>query len=156
MAHCIGARCELIGLGTGSGTKTRILLEELEEPAVYVPVDISKEQLERSTSLFRKIFPELEILPVCADYLEPFDLPSPSRKAARKVVYFPGSTIGNFEPLAAMTFLRRGVDLFGKDGGLFFGVDLREGREVFESGFNNNAGGAPEFNFNFLSPPDRG
>ncbi len=98
MARCIGARCELIGLGTGAGTKTRVLLEELEKPAVYVPVDISKEQLERSTALFRKLFPKLEILPVCADYLEPFDLPLASRKAARKIVYFPGSTIGNFEP----------------------------------------------------------
>src|SRR5207247_7763008 len=74
MAHCLGARCELIGLGTGAGTKTRILLEELEEPAVYVPVDISKEQLERSTALFRKIFPKLEILSVCDDYLYLFVL----------------------------------------------------------------------------------
>src|SRR6266705_6543513 len=151
MAHCIGARSELIGLGTGSGTKTRILLEELEEPAVYVPVDISKEQLERSTSLFRKIFPELEILPVCADYLEPFDLPSPFRKAARKVVYFPGSTIGNFEPLAAMTFLRRVVDLFGNDGGLLIGVDLRKDRNVLERAYNDSAGVTAQFNLNLLA-----
>src|SRR5712692_2806724 len=78
MAQCIGVRCELIGLGTGAGTKTRILLEELEAPAVYIPVDISREQLEGSTALFQKIFPGLEILPVCADYLEPLILPSPS------------------------------------------------------------------------------
>src|SRR2546428_10126910 len=94
----VGPNIELIGLGTGAGTKTRILLEKLRDPIAYVPVDISKEQLRRSTKLFRKIFPELEILPVCADYLEAVKLPSPSRKAARKVVYFPGSTIGNFEP----------------------------------------------------------
>src|SRR5438034_6374884 len=155
MAHCIGARCELIGLGTGSGTKTRILLEELEEPAVYVPVDISKEQLERSTSLFRKIFPELEILPVCADYLEPFDLPSPSRKAAGKVVYFPGSTIGNFEPLAAITFLRRVVDLSGNDGGLLIGVDLRKGRYVFERAYNDRAGVTEQFNLNLIARAKR-
>jgi dimethylhistidine N-methyltransferase len=155
MAHYIGARCELIGLGTGSGTKTRILLEELEEPAVYVPVDISKEQLERSTALFRKIFPELEILPVCADYLEPFDLPSPSRKAARKVVYFPGSTVGNFEPLAAKTFLRRVVDLCGNGGGLLIGVDLRKDRHILERAYNDSAGVTAQFNLNLLARANR-
>src|SRR5256886_17440043 len=87
-----------IGLGTGSGTKTRILIDALEKPAVYIPVDISEKQLRKSTALFHKIFPDLEILPVCADYLQPVALPSPSRKATRNVVYFPGSTIGNFGP----------------------------------------------------------
>ena len=155
MARCIGARCELIGLGTGAGTKTRILLEELEEPAVYVPVDISKEQLERSTVLFRKLFPELEILPVCADYLEPFDLPSPSRKAARKIVYFPGSTIGNFEPPAAMTFLQRVVRVCGNDGGLLIGVDLRKDRHVLERAYNDSAGVTAQFNLNLLARANR-
>ncbi len=155
MAHCIGARCELIGLGTGAGTKTRILLEELEEPAVYVPVDISKEQLERSTALFRKLFPQLEILPVCADYLEPFDLPSPARKAARKVVYFPGSTIGNFEPLAALTFLQRVGGVCGNDGGLLIGVDLRKDRQVLERAYNDSAGVTAQFNLNLLARANR-
>ena len=81
---------ELIGLGTGAGTKTRILIEALENPAVYIPVDISEKQLRQSTALFRKIFPDLEILPVCADYLQPVVLPSPRHKPARNVVYFPG------------------------------------------------------------------
>jgi dimethylhistidine N-methyltransferase len=155
MAHYIGARCELIGLGTGAGTKTRILLEELEEPAVYVPVDISKEQLERSTALFRKTFPELEILPVCADYLEPFNLPSPSRKAARKVVCFPGSTIGNFEPPAATRFLQRVVDLCGNDGALLIGVDLRKDRHVLERAYNDSAGVTAQFNLNLLARANR-
>jgi uncharacterized SAM-dependent methyltransferase len=83
--------------------------------------------------LFRKLFPQLEILPVCADYLEPFDLPSPARKAARKVVYFPGSTIGNFEPLAAMTFLQRVGGVCGNDGGLLIGVDLRKDRRFWNA-----------------------
>src|SRR5713101_8823137 len=97
IATHLGPNIELIGLGTGAGTKTRILIEALEKPAVYIPVDISEKQLRESTGLFRQIFPTLEILPVCADYLQPFDLPSPRRKARRNVVYFPGSTIGNFE-----------------------------------------------------------
>ena len=81
MALCIGPRSELIGLGTGAGTKTRILLEELEAPAVYIPIDISNKQLRQSTALFRRLFPGLEILPVCADYLEPLALPAPRRNA---------------------------------------------------------------------------
>src|SRR5439155_651867 len=84
--------------GTGAGTKTRILLEELHDPAVYVPIDISKEQLEKSSARVREMFPALQVLPVWVDYLEPFELPLPRRLSSRSVIYFPGSTIGNFEP----------------------------------------------------------
>src|SRR5947199_10468426 len=82
IARALGPNIELIGLGTGAGTKTRILLEALLKPAVYIPVDISEKQLRKSTALFHKIFPNLEVLPVCADYLQPVALPSPPRKAA--------------------------------------------------------------------------
>src|SRR5207247_137416 len=81
--------------------------DALETTAVYIPVDISEKQLCESTANFREIFPDLEILPVCADYLQPVVLPSPHHKPARNVVYFPGSTIGNFEPDEAVQFLRR-------------------------------------------------
>src|SRR5438552_16055972 len=80
MAKEVGPRISLIGLGTGAGTKTRLLLEQLQRPIAYIPVDISTEQLQSWTKLFRKIFPALEILPVCAEYLQPLKLPSPSRK----------------------------------------------------------------------------
>src|SRR5437762_13819146 len=70
IASHLGPNIELIGLGTGAGTKTRILIEALETPAVYIPVDISEKQLRESTTLFRKIFPDLEILPFCADYFQ--------------------------------------------------------------------------------------
>src|SRR5207253_9030608 len=78
IASQLGPGVELIGLGTGAGTKTRILVEALKDPAVYIPVDISQKQLRESTALFQKIFPDLEILPVCADYLQPVLLPTPS------------------------------------------------------------------------------
>ena len=110
MADQVNSQIELIGFGTGAGTKTRILLEHLHNPAVYMPVDISKEQLTESTALFRELFPTLEILPVCADYLQPLRLPTPTRETSRKVVYFPGSTIGNFEPPEALKFLQRLAD----------------------------------------------
>ncbi len=155
MAQCIGTRCELIGLGTGAGTKTRILLEELEAPAVYVPIDISKEQLRQSTALFHQLFPQLEILPVCTDYLQPFDLPDPLRTPAHRIVYFPGSTIGNFEPREATEFLRRLVDLCGKDGGLLIGVDLRKDRRILEAAYNDRQGVTAQFNLNLLARANR-
>jgi len=155
MAQCIGARCELIGLGTGAGTKTRILLEELEAPAVYIPIDISKEQLRQSTALFHQLFPQLEILPVCTDYLQPFDLPDPLRIPARRIVYFPGSTIGNFEPSEATEFLRRIVDLCGKDGGLLIGVDLQKDSDVLERAYNDSQGVTAQFNLNLLRRANR-
>ncbi|PYL14285.1 MAG: L-histidine N(alpha)-methyltransferase [Verrucomicrobia bacterium] len=153
-AH-LGANIELIGLGTGAGTKTRILIEALEKPAVYIPVDISEKQLRQSTGLFRQIFPTLEILPVCADYLQPFDLPSPRHKAARNIVYFPGSTIGNFDPIGATEFLQRVVDFCGRDGGLLIGVDLQKDRHVIEAAYNDKAGVTAQFNLNLLVRANR-
>ncbi len=153
-AH-LGANIELIGLGTGAGTKTRILIEALEKPAVYIPVDISEKQLRQSTGLFRQIFPTLEILPVCADYLQPFDLPSARHKAARNIVYFPGSTIGNFDPIGATEFLQRVVDLCGRDGGLLIGVDLQKDRHVIEAAYNDKAGITAQFNLNLLVRANR-
>jgi L-histidine Nalpha-methyltransferase len=151
----LGPQIELIGLGTGAGTKTRILLEELNRPAVYIPIDIAKEQLQRSTTRFREIFPHLEILPVCADYLEPFELPSPARVSSRKVVYFPGSTIGNFEPRNAKIFLQRIAKLCGNDGGLLIGVDLQKDPRIIESAYNDSAGITAEFNLNLLARANR-
>src|SRR5438067_725286 len=118
MAKALGRQIELIGLGTGAGTKTRILLGELRDPLVYVPIDISREQLEKSSERFRKMFPKLQILPVAADYLEPFELPLPRQVSSRSIVYFPGSTIGNFEPDHATEFLSRLVELVGEGSGL--------------------------------------
>src|SRR5216110_1743748 len=121
IASHLGPNIQLIGLGTGAGTKTRILIEALERPAAYIPVDISEKQLRESTVLFQKIFADLEILPVCADYLQAVALPSPRHKSARNIVYFPGSTIGNFEPEEAIGFLRRIANVCRGEGGLLIG-----------------------------------
>jgi len=150
MAQALGPNVELIGLGTGAGTKTKILLEELRDPAVYIPIDISREQLQKSTERFRNIFPKLEILPIAADYLEPFELPLPRRPSSRSIVYFPGSTIGNFDPPAAAKFLRRLADLSGPDGGLLIGVDLQKDPRIIEAAYNDQQGVTAEFNLNLL------
>ena len=155
IAQALGPQIELIGLGTGAGTKTRILLEESKDPLVYVPIDISKEQLEKSSARFREMFPSLQILPVCADYLEPFELPLPRHLSSRSVVYFPGSTIGNFEPEAAGEFLTRLVELAGDGGGLLIGVDLQKDRHILERAYNDRAGVTAEFNKNLLARVNR-
>jgi len=151
----LGPNIELIGLGTGAGTKTRIVIEALENPAVYIPVDISEKQLRESTALFRKIFPNLEILPVCADYLQSVALPTPSRKPARNIVYFPGSTIGNFEPDEAVQFLRRIANVCRGGGGLLIGVDLKKDPHVLEAAYNDSARVTEDFNLNLLQRINR-
>jgi dimethylhistidine N-methyltransferase len=155
IASQLGPNIELIGLGTGAGTKTRILIEALEKPAAYIPVDISEKQLRKSTARFQKIFPNLEILPVCADYLQPVVLPSPRHKPARNVVYFPGSTIGNFEPNEALEFLRRIAKVSGQGGGLLIGVDLQKDENVIEAAYNDKAGVTAQFNLNLLTHINR-
>jgi len=155
MAAALSENVELIGLGTGAGTKTRILLEELHDPAVYIPIDISNEQLQKSSARFRQMFPKLEILPIASDYLEPFELPLPRKPSSRSVVYFPGSTIGNFEPNVATEFLRRLGDLCGEGGGLLIGVDLQKDRRIIEAAYNDSQGVTAEFNLNLLVRANR-
>jgi dimethylhistidine N-methyltransferase len=155
IADSLGRGIELIGLGTGAGTKTRILLEYLDAPVAYVPVDISREQLTQSTVAFRKRFPGLEVLPVCADYLQPFDLPGRSRIATRTVVYFPGSTIGNLEPEDAIDFLRKIAGMAGSGGRALIGVDLKKSKAILERAYNDSAGVTAEFNLNLLARINR-
>jgi dimethylhistidine N-methyltransferase len=118
-------------------------------------VDISENQLRQSTAVFQKIFPDLEILPVCADYLQPVVLPSPRHKPARNIVYFPGSTIGNFEPDEAVQFLCRIANVCRGGGGLLIGVDLKKDRQVLEAAYNDSAGVTAQFNLNLLQRINR-
>src|SRR5260370_37912548 len=111
---------------------------------------MSENQLRQSTALFQKIFPDLEILPVCADYLQPVVLPSPRHRPARNVVYFPGSTIGNFAPDEAVQFLRRIANVCRGGGGLLIGVDLKKDRQVLEAAYNDSAGVTARFNLNIV------
>ena len=155
IAKALGRGIELIGLGTGAGTKTRILLDNLEGPVAYLPVDISREQLTQSTITFRKRFPALEVLPVCADYLQPFELPRRRGVANCTVVYFPGSTIGNLEPEDATDFLKKIAAIAGPGGALLMGVDLKKSKTILERAYNDNAGVTAQFNLNLLARANR-
>jgi dimethylhistidine N-methyltransferase len=155
MAESIGENAELVGFGTGAGVKTRMLLERLQNLIAYVPVDISKHRLTDSAEALSREMPNLEILPVCADYLQPFELPTPSRRPAHIAVYFPGSTIGNLQPEIARHFLSRVARLCGHSGGLIIGVDLQKSKEVVEAAYNDSAGVTAAFNLNLLTRANR-
>jgi dimethylhistidine N-methyltransferase len=150
MARCLGPDCMVIEPGSGSGTKTRLLLEALERPVAWVPVDISRDVLLRSSASIDGAHPELEVLPVWADFTEPFALPATKRPCARRVVYFPGSTIGNFDPPDVVRFLARLRRLTAPGGALLVGADLRKDRKVLEAAYDDAAGVTAEFNLNLL------
>lgn len=155
ISESIGANAALIGFGTGAGIKTRMLLKHLENPIAYIPVDISKQRLIDSAIELSKAMPALEILPVCADYLQELQFPKPLRKPDHMAVFFPGSTIGNLEPPVAAEFLRRVCRLCGKSGGLIIGIDLQKSRAVLEAAYNDSAGVTAEFNLNLLVRANR-
>jgi len=155
IAESIGPNAALIGFGTGAGIKTRMLLEHLQNPIAYIPVDISKQRLVDSAIELSHAMPALEILPVCADYLQELQFPKPLRKPDHVAVFFPGSTIGNLEPPVAADFLRRVCRLCGKSGGLIIGIDLRKSRDVLEAAYNDSAGVTAEFNLNLLVRANR-
>ncbi len=155
IAESIGENAELVGFGTGAGVKTRMLLDHLQNLIVYVPVDISKQRLTDSAEALSREMPALEILPVCADYLQPFELPTPAREPAHIAVFFPGSTIGNMHPEVARHFLERVCRLCGHSGGLIIGVDLQKSRAVLEAAYNDSAGVTAAFNLNMLERANR-
>ncbi len=155
MAAELGERCCLIEYGSGSGLKTSVLLRHMARPAAYVPVEISLEHLTDAAQRMRVDFPDLPILPVCADFMQHFDLPEAVRGAARRAVYFPGSTIGNFEPSAARRLLAGMAETCGAGGGVLIGVDLKKDRATLERAYNDSEGVTAEFNLNLLTRMNR-
>jgi dimethylhistidine N-methyltransferase len=150
MAALLGRRCLLIEYGSGSSTKTRLLLDHLIEPAGYAPIDVSCEHLHRSAQELSAEYPDIEMLPLCADFTRPLDAPTPRKPAARRVVYFPGSTIGNLTPDEAIALLRRTAQLCGPGGGLLLGADLRKDPRILEAAYNDSQGVTAAFNRNIL------
>jgi L-histidine N-alpha-methyltransferase len=148
MADRCGPRCLLIELGAGSMVKSRLLLDRLDRPAGYVPVDVSGGHLRIAAAELAIDYPELDVRPVVADFTRPFEVPPGS--AARRVVYFPGSTIGNFDLPDADSLLRRVARLVGPGGGLLLGVDLQKELRVLERAYDDASGVTAMFNRNLL------
>jgi dimethylhistidine N-methyltransferase len=150
MAERVGPDGLLIEYGSGSGLKTRLLLERLERPVAYVPIEISGEALRASVAALADAQPHLTVLPLCADYTRPVEIPATEREPATRVAYFPGSTIGNFEPPQARAFLERTARAVGPGGGLLVGVDLHKDRAILERAYDDSAGVTAEFELNVL------
>jgi dimethylhistidine N-methyltransferase len=150
MAEALGEGVRLVELGSGSSRKTRILLDRLSDPAAYLPVDISVEHLHKTVSALAKDYPLLEVLPVGADFCRAFVLPQARRFANRTVVYFPGSTIGNFRPRKASELLENIRNICGENGGLLLGVDLKKDASLLEHAYDDSQGVTAQFNLNLL------
>ena len=148
MAARLGRDTLLIELGSGSSLKIRLLLEALR-PAVYMPVDISKDHLLQSVNALSAVFPELQVHAVCADYSVSFAMPVDDYDHPR-AAFFPGSSIGNFDPEDAVRFLRRVGDLLGLGGRLLIGVDLIKDQRLLEAAYNDADGVTAAFNLNLL------
>ncbi len=146
----IGPRAMVIEPGSGSAQKISMLLDLLEDPAAYVPIEISKEHLRMAAAKVAEAYPDVEVLPVCADFTGPVPVPKPSAEVRRKIIFFPGSTIGNFAPDEADVLLPQLVRAAGPAGGILIGIDLKKDREVLERAYDDDEGVTAEFNLNLL------
>ena len=155
MAELIGQQVLLIEYGSGNCQKVRFLLDHLHDPVAYVPIDISREQLRRVTQELSASYPELEILPICADYTSNFELPVAERKRQRVAAFFPGSTIGNFDPIPAKQFLGHIARVCRPGGALLIGVDLKKDTPVLHRAYNDPQGVTAAFNLNLLERINR-
>ncbi len=151
IAGLIGEDCSLIEYGSGSSRKIRVLLDALGGRLTYIAIDISKQHLLESAQELSDSYPELEVIAVCADYSKPFELPQPSRRSTgKRVVFFPGSTIGNFSPAEARRFLRTTAGQVGPGGSLLIGVDLKKDPALLNAAYNDSEGVTAAFNKNLL------
>ena len=150
MVERVGPEVMLIEYGSGSSEKTRILLDHLNDAVAYVPIDISCEHLRRSAQHIAQAYPAVEVLPLCADYNRAFKVPTSRRAPRRRVVYYPGSTIGNFHPREAVMFMSRMARTAADGGGLLIGVDLKKDPVILHQAYNDRQGVTADFNLNIL------
>jgi dimethylhistidine N-methyltransferase len=149
IAEQIGPGAEIVEFGAGSLTKVRLLLDALEAPKRYLPIDISGEHLEAAAERLKADYPQLVVQPIAADYTMPLVLPAPLPGAGKRVGFFPGSTIGNFEPDEALAFLQLAARML-RGGGLLIGVDLVKEPARLHSAYNDTQGVTAAFNLNLL------
>jgi dimethylhistidine N-methyltransferase len=155
IADVLGSDVRLVEYGSGNARKTHILLQHLQQPVSYVPVEISPEPLRQSVGRLAREFPQLPLQPLCADFTKPLRLPIPPSAPRRTVVYFPGSTIGNFETREAAMLLRKMRNEMGDAGGILIGVDLKKDSELIEAAYNDRAGITAAFTLNMLTRLNR-
>jgi len=155
MAALLGPGCALAEYGPGSGQKALLLLQHLESPAAYVPVDLSATALAEASARVARAFPALRVVPVYADFTAPFELPLAMSAGRRRVVYFPGSTVGNLHKPEMLAFLRGVARQCGPGGGFLVGVDLPKERSVLERAYDDPRGVTAAFDLNLLARANR-
>ncbi|HXH74848.1 MAG TPA: L-histidine N(alpha)-methyltransferase [Bacteriovoracaceae bacterium] len=156
MASLIGKNALVIEPGSGSGEKVRPLLKCLKNPAGYVPIEISREILLRMTDELNLEFPRLKVHPVLGDFTDTTEIPaSVDSETARKIIFFPGSTIGNFNPQEAVDFLKRYAKIIGTDGALIIGADVKKDHDLLVRAYNDSEGVTAAFNLNLLERLNR-
>jgi len=150
IARFAGGGCELVEYGSGASLKTRLLIRALR-PSAYVPVDISVDALAGASRRLAREFPRLHLFAVTGDFSQPLRLPVfRARAARRRVVYFPGSTIGNLVPQEAQAFLKMTRGQVGRAGAMLVGVDLKKDASVLHAAYNDARGVTAAFNLNLL------
>lgn len=154
IARLAGPGCALVEFGSGSSVKTRLLLDAMHDLHAYVPIDISRQHLDATAARLRHDYPGLRIDPVTGDYMQLDRLP-PAINGARRIGFFPGSTIGNLTPEEAVLFLRRARRLLRADGALVLGVDLRKDPQRLHDAYNDSAGVTAQFTLNLLRRMNR-
>ncbi len=154
-ARAVGPRALVFEFGAGSGKKTERLLSALEAPVAYLPVDISREALLRTAAGLALRFPGLEVRPVVGDFTNGVVLPDQDLAPARRLSFFPGSTIGNFDPPEALALLHRMAREAGPGGALLIGVDLPKDRGVLERAYDDAEGVTAAFDLNLLARMNR-
>jgi dimethylhistidine N-methyltransferase len=155
IAKMIPAGAALVEFGSGSSKKARIILRAAPTLAAYVPVDICGEMIQQEAAELRPNFPRIKVLPVTADICKPFELPEEAKAAPLRVGFFPGSTIGNFEPHEASAFLRNAANILGRGAALIIGVDLIKPVDVLNAAYNDAEGITAQFNLNLLTRINR-
>lgn len=155
IAETVGTGVHVVEYGSGSGRKTRRLLRALREPVAYTPIEISRTTLLASTTRLAEAFPHIEMLPVCADFTRPVPLPAPTREASRTLVFFPGSTLGNFVESDAIALLAAMRRTMGDEGRALVGIDLDKDPAVVEAAYNDAAGVTAAFTLNLLARLNR-
>ena len=146
-----GDDCVLVELGSGSSIKIRLLIDHLPTLAAYVPVDISSEHLVYSVECLKADHLGLKVYPLVADYTKEFALPKINENYKTIDAFYPGSTIGNFTPEKARSFLERIANTCGKNSGLLIGVDLKKEKSILDAAYNDSKGITAEFNLNILN-----
>jgi dimethylhistidine N-methyltransferase len=155
IAAAVGPRALVFEYGAGSARKTALLLGALRRPAAYVPVDISREALLGAAETMGGRFPRLPVRPVVADFTMDVELPLSDVACARRLAFFPGSTIGNFDPPEAVSLLRRMARDAGEDGMLVIGVDLPKDEVTLTAAYDDARGVTAAFDLNLLARMNR-